>query len=164
MIGAIDRATARSAREDADALSVAGVAVAAAQMPRPGTLAHVLAQPSPLDRLVSGAGQLARFAAADPSPIATPGMTIRLNEILPDIAPRHAIGTATHVPPAPPAEGTGRIEADGRLAARVEAPATVAAPSPGALAPSARVEPAAGTGRAQASIIVTIMGRGPEPA
>jgi hypothetical protein len=151
-IGAGGSGPVRLAQQDAE--DAAAAATVPAPGPAPGTLAFLLAQPSPLDRLVSGAGQLARFAAADPTPVAAPGMTIRRNEILPDIAPRYAIGAAVaQLQPAEPMlRAAAWLETEVSLAARVEAPERALGESGSALPPAACVEPTARAVHGQPSI------------
>lgn len=58
-------------------------------------LAGILASDSPVERLLHGPDALARFRtapAADPSPIATKGMTLRAGDIYAEVATRHDIG------------------------------------------------------------------------
>ena len=73
-----------------------GTATAAAYAPT--VLDTLMHSRSPVDRLVAGADPLARFrshaAPADPSPIATAGMTVRVGDIHAEIATRHDIGGA----------------------------------------------------------------------
>ena len=92
----------------ADAGTVVAMDPAAASGPQMGSasaaayaataLDTLMHSRSPVDRLVNGADPLARFrnhaAPADPSPIATPGMTVRVGDIHADIATRHDIGGA----------------------------------------------------------------------
>lgn len=157
MIGAVDRLARSSVRPDELGDAAAGLLAPV------GTLAHTLMQPSPLDRLISGAGALARYLPADPSPLAAPGMTIRRNEILPDIAQRHVGNGAmgNHYQPSEPLLQTSyALASDVSLAARIEATSVALSRSDSALAPSARIEPTARVQTAPASDRVTRAGDG----
>lgn len=75
-------------------------------------LDRLLNSQSPVDHLLNGPDALARFRAgdvpADPSPIATRGMTVRAGDPYSEVATRYSVGAAAAVPAA-------RIDAAARL-------------------------------------------------
>ena len=80
-------------------------------------LDRVLNAASGVDRLMNGPDALARFRAgavpADPSPVATRGMTIRAGDPYAEVATRYAVGVTNGPPPVARVEANARVDGGG---------------------------------------------------
>ena len=145
-----------SGRSSLDMTVVTPVATAALYI----GLDRLLYSTSPVDRLLHSADPLARFRAgavpADPSPIATRGMTVRVGDIHAEIATRHDIG-GMRTPDAALRGDTVLRGDDNMLAAHVHGPRSARDVAETAALPQ-RLDGASGTTPGERGIAATFAG------